>query len=171
MRGTSRRCTRVFARGKPDYSAGESGGALLETLAAVPAVSLLLITAVFLLMASLAQYDRLSAYADLQFYARMAIDKMIEDVIQSSSVEILNNGGMLRLISSSGEQNVYYLNQQQLIRQTGGSRTPLTENTTAVEFKGISGGGVQIKMEMRKKGQDYCLSVVCARMIQPEKKD
>ncbi len=136
----------------------------METVVSIPIIALVISGALFILLTSYSVFERLSISAEQQFYARMAVEKIVEDVKQSTCLDVQSGGRVLRLEDPGGQEISYYLSRQQLIRRVGENGIPLSENTSSIEFVSISQDAVQVVMHFRKKGIDYKLSNVCTRL-------
>lgn len=108
-------------------------------------------------------FDRLYQDADQQFYARVLLEQISRDIKENSSLEVVNEGKVLRLKDGEGRVLRYYINRRQVIRSSGGSSIPITENTNTLMFSELNSDTVRVDVEFKQSKTDLYITGICSR--------
>lgn len=151
--------------GKPPLkeALNDRGAVLVELLAALP-LAILVLLAAFSVFSMIANgYDRLFQDVDQQFYARVLLDQISRDVKESGSVEVVNDGKVLSLKDGEGKELRYYMYRGQVVRSSGGSSIPITENTRMITFCELNSDSIRVDVEFKQNQTELFISSICTR--------
>lgn len=115
----------------------DRGSTLAEMLVAIGLAALVISCLMSLYWASSNALLKLTAAADAQYSARIAIHKMSEDIRGALSVSIPEGGSNLLLVTANNETVNYYTANTELYRD-GLAKVPVAENISSICFAGAS---------------------------------
>ncbi|MEQ8175491.1 MAG: hypothetical protein ABRQ26_10545 [Syntrophomonadaceae bacterium] len=139
------------------------GAVLIELLSALPLAMFVLLAAFSVFNMMLNGFGRLYQETDQQFYARVLLQQISQDIKESSSLEVVNEGKVLCLKDGGGNNIRYYINRGQVVRSRGGSSIPITENTSMIKFSRLSGDTIQVDVEFKQRQTELFISSICTR--------
>lgn len=142
---------------------GNRGVVLLELLTALPLAMLVLLASLSVFSLMQAGFERLFQDAEQQFYARVLLEQINRDVKQSHSSEVKNGGTVLCLRGREGGEVRYYFNRRQVLRSSGGSSIPVTENTKSIYFCDLNEDTIQVDLELEQDQNSFFISSICTR--------
>jgi len=91
--------------------------------------------------------------ANLHYSASSALSTIKSDVLGAKSMLVL--GGHILRINTGSEIVSYYIQNNQLYRQEGTNKLPITENAASVTFRCLKPGLVEVVYEAGASGRSY----------------
>jgi len=140
----------------------EKGTTLVEMLVALALVSVVLSGLMGVYWVGSKSYENQAASSDAQYAARMAAQIIVEDIRGAAEAETQEEGAKLRLLTTSGEDVVYYRQENNWLYRDGNAKTPIAENITGLSFT-RNNSLFTIKIDATVNGFLYSLSTGVTR--------
>lgn len=144
------------------------GATLLEIVLALGLSSLIIGALVTVYLSASSAYQKLAAYADAQYSARSVIDQIGKDIRGAAVIEIATGGLEIELVSSNNDLIRYYMENNQIYRQTtAGYATgtvPIADKVNSLTFND-NNGLVTATIDISIEQSTYHLSrAFCSRL-------
>lgn len=151
------------------YIRCKRGTTLVEILLALGLGSIIVSALLSVYLSVSHAYKKLTAYAEVQYTARSAIDQIALDIRGASVIEILTGGTVLSLSTSNGDLIQYWEANNQLYRVKttglGTARVPIAERVSYLSFNG-NAGLVTATIDITVDETTYRLSrYICPRIL------
>lgn len=143
----------------------ERGITLIELLVALALTGIVLTGLMSVYWSASYAFEREYSKSDTQYSARQAKERISNDLRESKSFLIQDGGQKLHLVKD-GEEVDYYVNNQQLYRDSSNaSPSPVVNNIESITFSGSVPGLLEVTVAAKVKDNEYSLTFACKSRI------